>query len=324
MSIRKLSCLSIGKIVCVFFSFVFLLLSCQPVFAQRRGSEREKKKKFHPIDIRTLDDTLVPTLVNKVASYTFTIDRDNFLLNHSYDLLPIEETLPDIESKIKEFRSIFERVGQNMNIQGLSTSTIILKDVATRLSSYKTILQGFKTSVLESNQKVQKIINDSALTDVVTDSALSNEMGSVISEGSELDTAQKLLLARINLLNSRVSVNQFETNDLISDMLYLSITKKINLFLPEKDPLFQATKNQYNQSTKKVVQQGLMVSGKVIPIYLARRINLLVLAFLFFVLIFIWCKLNIHHILRRKDASEVMKQVVLLKRSLITGCLLAL
>lgn len=297
---------------------------CQPAFSQRKEKEKEKKKKFHPIEIRTLNDTLVPTLVNKVASYTFTIDRDNFLLEHNYDLLLIQENLPGMESQIKEFRSIFERVGQNMNLQGLSTSTIILKDAAARLSSYKATLEGYKASVQADNQKVQKILNDSALMDVVTDSALNDEMENVLSEGSKLDTAQKLLLARINLLYGRISVNNFETKDLISDLLYLAITKRIKLLSPEREPLFQSDRSQYTQNTKDIAVQGMKVSGKIILIYLSERVNLLVLAFIFFILIFIWCKLNIYRIKKRTDADEVMSLVLILKRSLITGCLFAL
>ncbi len=312
------------KITVILFFFVLLLSLCQPALSQKKGKEKERRRKFHPIEIRNLNDTLVPTLVNKVASYTFTIDRDNFLLQRSYDLLSIEKSLPGIEDQIKKFRSIFERVGQSMDIQGLNTSVIILRDVGTRLSSFKTTLEGYKTALKESNVKVQKIITDSALMTVVTDSALRAEMAGVVSEGSTLDTAQKLMLAKINLLYSRVSVNQFEAGDIISDMVYLTIAKKTGLLTPERAPLLQSNPRQYNQTTQALIFQGLNISGKVIVIYLARRINLLVLAVMLIILIFIWCKSNIHRIKRRKDAAEVMKQILFLKRSLIISCLLAL
>lgn len=304
MSNRKSIRLPKDKITGILFFFVLLLSLCQPAFSQKKEREKEKRKKFHPIEIRNLNDTLVPTLVNKVASYTFTIDRDNFLLQRNYNLLSIEKSLPGIEDQIKKFRSIFEKVGQSMDIQGLNTSVIILKDVETRLSSFKTTLEGYKTALKESNIKVQKIITDSALMTVVADSALSEEMEGVVSEGSTLDTAQKLMLAKINLLYSRVSVNQFEAGDIISDMVYLTIAKKISLLIPERAPLFYSNPQQYSQKTGALIFQGLNISGKVIIIYLARRISLLALAAILIILIFIWCKSNIHRIKKRCSRSN--------------------
>lgn len=312
------------KIKGILLFFIFSLIICQPAFSQRKERIRETKKKFHPIEIKALNDTLIPTLVNKVASYTFTIGRDSFLLSHNYDLVPIEENLPDIEKMIKSFRAIFNRVGQQMNFQGLNTSTIILQDIAVRLSSYEATLNDYKNTLNVSNKKVQKITTDTSLFVEVSDSALKDEIDDVIYESTSLQRQQRLKLAEINLVSSRVSINLFEAKDIISDMLYLSISQKMNLFTPEKAPLFQSDKSQYSQTTKMVTAQGMVVAGKVILIYLAARINLLILSFIIFVLIFIWCKLNIHRIQKRKDADEVMEQVSFLKRSVIIGCLLGL
>jgi len=310
------------KIIHFFLFFSFSLFLFQPVFSQRKTRPKEPRKKFHPIEIRTLNDTLIPTLVNKVASYTFTIDRDNFLLGRNFDLLLIEENLPAIEDRIKGFRSIFERVGQNMNLQGLSTSVIIVKDLTDKLTAYKVTLDAYKNSLKESNNKIKRIIADSALKAVVSDSALTIEMEDLLTEGHDLDSSQTLLKAKVNLLYSRISVNQFEANDIISDMMYMTIAKKAGLFTPEDDPLFQSNPGQYHQSTRAIVLQELRVSGKVTSIYLSDRIHLLLLVFVLFVLIFTWFKLNIRRIGQRENAAEIMSNAPLLNRKLIIGCLL--
>jgi hypothetical protein len=294
------------KIKGILLFFIFSLIICQPAFSQRKERIRETKKKFHPIEIKALNDTLIPTLVNKVASYTFTIGRDSFLLSHNYDLVPIEENLPDIEKMIKSFRAIFNRVGQQMNFQGLNTSTIILQDIAVRLSSYEATLNDYKNTLNVSNKKVQKITTDTSLFVEVSDSALKDEIDDVIYESTSLQRQQRLKLAEINLVSSRVSINLFEAKDIISDMLYLSISQKMNLFKPEKAPLFQSDKSQYIQTTKMVTAQGMVVAGKVILIYLAARINLLILSFIILGLIFIMCKRNNKRIQKRKNSDYVM------------------
>lgn len=320
-------------ITCILLIFIALLSANQSAFSQKSGrektsrekrSEREKKEKFHPIEIKSLNDTLIPLLTNKVSSYTFTIDRDSFLLTRNYDLTAIEENLPAIESKIKEFRMIFNRAGQHMNFQGLNTSSIILHDIENRLKSYQVVLEGYKSDLTEAHKRIQKITMDTSLSVQVADSALSSEMDDAIFESFALSRAQRLKLAEINLVNSRVSVSLFESRDIISDMLYQNIEKKENLFIPSEKPLFQSNRHQYLQSTGAIVSQGIIVSAKVILIYLAQRINILVLALLIFIAIFIWCTVNIHQIRKRKDASEIMHQVIFLKRSVLVGCLLAL
>src|SRR6185312_7278875 len=115
-------------------------------FAQKKKHEVHE---FHPYErphtkeIQTLNDTLIPELVNKVESYTYTIDRNDFLLTRNFDLQSIRNALPDIEKRLDGFKLRFEQQGGNMNLRGLNSATILLGETSKKLTDYKAILTNY-------------------------------------------------------------------------------------------------------------------------------------------------------------------------------------
>ncbi|MEO8853456.1 MAG: mechanosensitive ion channel domain-containing protein [Ginsengibacter sp.] len=304
---------------------ILLFISCA-VFAQKKKHE---VREFHPFErphtkeIRTLNDTLIPDLVNKVESYTYKIDRNNFLLSRNFDLTPIRNALPDIEKRLDGFKLRFEQLGQNMNLRGLNSATILLGETSKKLSDYKATLTDYSVQLTNSGEIVRKILSDSALNQLVSDSVLNDQIHDVISEGRDLDTLQKLTLAKVNLLRSRVSVSLFQANDIVSDMVYLTISKKINMWSQEESPLLNAKENQYPLSFEQAIGKGLQTSYKIVAIYTSGKSSFLIAGLLLFFFIQLWCRSNIRRVKKTEDADSVFGQMNFLKRSVFVSNLMA-
>src|SRR4051794_33982159 len=147
-----------------------LLVAMQPVLSQK---SREKK-----IDtLKTnINDTLLPTLVMKVASYTATIDHTDFLIRRKFNITPISFDLPEIERKVKGFKSRLEKRGGQMNLRSLNSGVIMLNQISHKLASYERILTTFSNELAQSHAEVKKILHDPILKLQISDSILLEQM----------------------------------------------------------------------------------------------------------------------------------------------------
>jgi potassium efflux system protein len=301
------------KNIKIFLCAIILLISPK-VFAQLKEGNKAVK-------VTELDDSQVPVLVGKIEAYNFTIDRNKFLLQRGYDVSLIENAMPGIEKKVKGFKKRFEKNGQNANLRSLNSSVILLGEVSDNLTSYKTILSGYCDQLTKSNKELKKILNDQALNVQVGDSILKTQLADVLTETQKLNALQKKALAKLNLLSSRVSVNLLQSKNLSSDMVYLSISKKINMWSQEESPLFKAKPSQYESSFFEIIIKALQRSGMILVIYLSSKISIVVLSLLIFACITIWMVSNKRRIKKLDDAEPILTQVRFLKKSVIVGSL---
>ncbi|MFI0490812.1 mechanosensitive ion channel family protein [Flavobacterium sp.] len=281
----------------------------------------QPKQDSKTVKVTEIDENQVPNLIGKIETYNFTIDRNSFLLQRGYDVSAIENTLPDIQKRIKGFKKRFEKLGQKANLRSLNSSVILLMEISDNLTSHKMILSDFCDQLTKRNQELKKIIEDKELYVQVEDTVLKEQLIDVITEANKLNKTQKKVLAKLNLLRSRVSVNLFETQDLTSDMVYLSISKKINMWSQEESPLLEANSSQYENSFLDTVTKGLERSGKILTIYISNKLNIVFLSLFIFAFITYWIVSNKRKIKKLANSESILTQVKFFKKSVIIGSL---
>lgn len=306
----------------IFISFlclIFFLGFLQPVHAQ---------KKHHKLSdsllIKTNTDTAVSGLINKIESYTFTIDHTNFLIKNQIDVTPIAIELLSIDKRLEGFKSRLELKGNQMNLRSINSATILVKEIANKLLEYQINLSNYRNELLHSNKEVKKIIQDPVLTQSITDSVLKEQIDDILSEGKSLDSVQVRTLSRVNLILNHVSISLLQADDIVSDMGYLFITKKSAMWGMEEKPLLMADPSAYHQSLLDICWQTLQRSAKIISIYLTGKWHVLVISLLIFIFITAWYLSNLYSIKKTETATEILAPVHLLKRNGLLGCLLAL
>lgn len=273
---------------------------------------------------KIVSDSLLPSLVIKVASYTSTIDHTDFLIRRKFNITPISLNMPEIEKKVKGFKTSLEKNGSHMNLRSLNSGVIILKEISDDLSSYQKILNTYSSELTQSNAEVKKIILDPVLNMVVPDSILQQQLEDIQTEGVLLDSLQQKTLNRVNLLRNKVSVNLLQATDVISDMRYLTISLKLGIWKQEESPLFSAEPGIYQNDLIEITGNALVRSGKIIIIYLSEKWNVVTMGLLFFILLFSWSVLNMRRIKKQANASDVLEPIHFFRRSVLLSCLFAL
>jgi potassium efflux system protein len=310
-----------NKRIFILFSFLTCFLGLlQPVHSQ------QKRHKLHKLPdsvlIKTNTDTAVSELINKIESYTYTIDHTNFIIKNQIDVTPIAAELIAIDKRLEGFKSRFDIKGDQMNLRSINSSTILLKEIVNKLAGYQANLSNYSKELSQSNKEVKKIINDPILREDVADSVLKDQIDDILGEGTSLDSVQLQTLSRVNLILNHVSISLLQADDIVSDMGYLSIEKKSSMWGVEEKPLFQANLSDYHQSLMDICWQTLQRSAKIISIYITGKWNILVTGLLIFIFITTWCLSNIYRIKKSETATDILAPVHLLKRSVLLGCLM--
>lgn len=307
------------KRVFIPFSFlVFFLGFLQPAYSQKK-----RHKLSDSLLIKTNTDTAVSGLINKIESYTYTIDHTNFLIKNQIDLTPIAVDLLSIDKRLELIKTRLEKKGNQMNLRSLNSATILVKEIANKLSEYQLNLANYSKELLQSNREVKKIIHDPILTEEISDSVLKEQMDDILTEGRNLDSVQVHTLSRVNLILNHVSISLLQADDIVSDMGYLSISKKSAIWGLEEKPLLTASPSDYHQTLLDIGWQTLQRSEKIISIYISGKWSVFAISLLVFIFITTWCLSNFYRIKNNDSAVDVLAPVHLLKRSVLVGCLMA-
>ncbi|CAN5510106.1 hypothetical protein BH11BAC5_BH11BAC5_00260 [soil metagenome] len=295
-----------------------LLFCIQPAFSQKAPQAPPATEK------QPVSDSMLPTLVTKVATYTATIDHTDFLIRRKFNITPISLNMPEIERKIKGFKSRLEKNGSHMNLRSLNSGVIMLTEISDDLSAYQSILSNYSNELTQSNTEVKKILRDPILNAAVTDSIIQEQLEDIRIEGRSLDSLQQKVINKVNLLRNKVSVNLLQATDVISDMRYLTISLKLGIWKQEESPLFTATQQEYKNHLGEITLNALVRSGKIIMIFLSEKWNVITLGLLVFICIFSWSWLNMRRIKKQENTEVVLEPIHFLRRGVLVGCGMAL
>jgi len=297
---------------------IFFLGFLQPLHAQKK-----RHKLSDSLFLKTNTDTAVSGLINKIESYTYTIDHTNFLIKNEMDVSPIAIDLLLIDKRLEGFKLRLEKNGNQMNLRSINSANILVKEIVDKLSEYQLNIANYSKELIKSNKEVKKIIHDPVLIQDISDSILKEQITDILSEGKRLDSAQIQTISRVNLILNHVSISLLQADDIVSDMGYLSIAKKSAMWGMEEKPLFKAVSSDYQQTLFEVGWQTIQRSVKIISIYLNGKWNVLVISLLIFIFISTWCWSNLYRIRKIDTAAEILKPVHLLNRNTLIGCLMA-
>lgn len=275
-----------------------------------------QKKTVAKVDNDTLTALQTPILVNKIENYKLLINRNSFLLNKNYDLTGIKKELPPLEKAISGFKNKFDSLSKTMNIRTLNSSIILLDEAIEKLDRYEIELAGYQKKLTASNVQINKILVDKDLNVNISDAVLKGQVAELISEAKNLKYQQNKILSGINLWSSKVSISMYQTQDLISDMTYMGITKKMDMFSAEEAGLFSLKANTYKSSLYAAVGKALTTSFKIITIYLKSRTGIVLFNFFIFIGLSSWLTYNLRRIKKQDDSPAILSLSNLIGRSI--------
>ncbi|MEO6883380.1 MAG: mechanosensitive ion channel domain-containing protein [Bacteroidia bacterium] len=297
-----------------------MLLPFSHVFAEKFTAHPPKKKVEPTVSIK---DTLVSRIVKRIEMYSLTIKTDNNLVQRKIQMEPMLSALPEIERRLNAFTKRLAKKGDRMNLRSLNSGMIILKEMASQLKDYETTLSDYYMELSESNDSLKRISTDAILNSNITDSILNNQTQTVLKEAAVLDSAQKDMLGKISIVRNKNSVAALQTEDIMSEMTYLTTTAKKAMWEQEDNPLLQDNPSEYDQSFTEIIENAFTRSGKIISIFLRDKWDLMTMALFLFICISTWCFSNMRRVKKLPNATEVLEPIYFLRRSVLIGCIMA-
>lgn len=304
-------------------TIVFCTLS-QMGFAQKNESAADsiRKAAIHDsLAIKAMSDTVVPKIVNKIETYTFTISRSSSFFRHRIDTSKISTALPGIEKGLTFFKNRLDKSDVEMNLRNLNTFSIMLQESADKLAVWQQNLNDYSEQLIKSNLEIKRIINDATLKTSLPDTALIRQAQSVLKKAHALDSIQQLAITRINVMKNKVSISSLLTSDMLSDLRFRTISFKTAMWGQEESPLFRIKTSEYKQSLLDVFTNSFQRSFRVFSIYTAGSWNIRSLNLLLLATLLAWCLINYKRIKKYEDADKIISHLHFLNHSVIISCL---
>lgn len=302
----------------LFFTLI-LLFFCEISFSQKIT------RRVHDSALEQIkNDTLLPFLINKVKAYTVTIDRNSTYVKRKVNLDNVTKELPAIENTLKRFKIRLGKEGNAMNLRGLNSVVILLKETRDKLAAYQLNLNNYSSQLSINNKEVKIIINDPILDDHLADSALDLQMHDIYDEVFELDTLQQRALNQVNNMRNRTLIALLQCNDILSDLTYQTSELKTAMWQKEEPFLISARPADYQKSYIDITFEGLQRSLKIISIYLSTKGFTISVCLLFFLFILCWSFLNMRRLKKMENADSILEQVLFFKRSIFIASLFGL
>jgi potassium-dependent mechanosensitive channel len=318
------------------FAGIILSLFCNLAEAQVKKRVKHRQKtdsainafNSHISDSILLEgeikDTTVPYMVNKVESYSYSMNRAENFLDRDYDTSGIVKSISGLEKGLNYFHNRLERNDNPLNLRNLNTASILLNESQEKMDDWIKSLDQYIDQINKVHQRIRTVKHDSTLLNDSLDLILHGQMKAVHERSLELDSVLHTNTIKVNTLRNRVSINYLLEKDLQSEIRDRKQTITNGLWNQEEEPFFKACVADYDATLSDLVTDGLSRSVRIIKIFISttwdtRSINLSIWIFLL-----IWFLIILRFVHKKTSKDAIMENLTFLKKSAIICSLMLL
>jgi potassium-dependent mechanosensitive channel len=271
-----------------------------------------------------IKDTTVPYMVNKIESYTFSLNRAESFFDHRFDTADILKSLTGLERGLNFFHNRINRNDNPMNLRSLNTASVMLGESQERLDEWLKELTDYSTQMNNIHNRIRIVKHDSSLLNDSLNTILHGQMRAVYDRSLGLDTILHNTTIKINTTRNRVSIDLLLVKDLQSSISDRRQVISQAMWNQEEAPFFQSCATDYDASLLSIIQDGLNRSTRVIRIFTrttwdTRSLNLGIWLFLL-----IWFLVILHMVRKKPEKENVFRNLTFLKKSALLSSLLLL
>jgi potassium-dependent mechanosensitive channel len=306
------------------------------------STAQQKKRKVHhqKIDSSVMDltsklsdsilqeaeikDTTVPYMVNKIESYSFSLNRAENFFDRSLDTAGILKSLSGMERGLNYYHKRLDQNENPMNLRNLSTSSVLLSEMRETLEGWEKLLIDYTEQLNNIHQKIRLVKHDSSLLNDSLNIILRGQMRVVYNRSLSLDSILHNSTIKINTLRNRVSINFLLVKDLQEEIADHRQAISQLIWKQEEAPFFELCTTDYDASLPEILQDGLTRSTRVIKFFMKttwdnRSINLGIWIFLV-----IWFLIIMKVVHKKPEPQSIIQNLTFLKKSAIVCSLLLL
>src|SRR5579862_1397025 len=201
--------------------FISLLFCCL-LYIQANAQVKKKHYVHHrlKIDTSTMDlnsrisdsilleaeikDTTVPFMVNRIESYSFSLNRAANFLDKNFDTTGIIKLISGLERGLNYFHTRLERNDNPLNLRNLNTSLVLLNESKETLEDWKESLSAYVDQLNSIHQRIREVKHDSTLLNDSLDAVLNGQMKAMHDRSLLLDSILHTTTIKVNTLRDRV------------------------------------------------------------------------------------------------------------------------
>jgi potassium-dependent mechanosensitive channel len=273
---------------------------------------------------KDIKDTTVPNMVNKVESYSFSLNRAENFFDKAIDTTGILKSLSRMEKGLNFFHNRLERSDNPLNLRNLNTASVLLGESRETMTGWQKSLDLYVDQLNGIHQRIRTVKHDSSLLNDSLNAILHGEMRAAYERSLSLDSLYHTSAIKINTLRNRVSINFLLVKDLQTTIIDRQQAIRQAMWNQEEAPFFRSCTTDYDTSLTDIIQEGLSRSIRVIKIFMAttwdtRSINIGI-----WILLMVWFLIILRVVRRKPDNQEIIRNLTFLKNSAIISSLLLL
>jgi potassium efflux system protein len=322
-------------------SISVLILTC--FFCSLANAQVKKKRVIHhrqKIDTSAMDlnsrisdsilqeseikDTTVPYMVNKIESYSFSLNRAENFLDRSFDTTGIILSISGLERGLNYFHARLMRNDNPLNLRNLNTSLVLLNESKETLEDWNKSLTVYLEELNKIHQRIREVKHDSSLLNDSLDAVLHGQMKAMRDRSLSLDSILHTTTIKVNTLRDRVSINYLVLQDLQSEIKDRQQSISEAMWNQEEVPLLDLRPSDYEVTFPDLLKDCFGRSVRVVNRFMSttwdtRSVNLII-----WVLLLIWFLIILGLVRKKSDKDVIMSNLVFLKKSAVLSSFLLL
>ena len=271
-----------------------------------------------------IKDTTVPHMVNKVESYSFSLNRAENSLERTLDTAGIIKSLSGMEQGLNYFHNTLERNDNPLNLRSLNTASVLLGESRETMEDWENSLDSYISQLNSTHERLRAVKHDSTLQNDSLNTVLHGQMKAVYDRSVGLDSMLHNSLIKITTLRNRVSINYLLVKDLQTEIGDRRQASSHAMWKPEEPPFLSVSPADYDSSLLEIVQNSLTRSGRVIKIFSTTTWDTRMINGIIWFVLMIWFLIVLRVVRRKTDPSSIFSNLTFLKKSAVLSSLLLL
>jgi potassium-dependent mechanosensitive channel len=273
---------------------------------------------------KEIKDTTVPNMVNKVETYSLSLNRAENFFEKRLDTTGMLQSLSRMERALNYFHNKLERNDNPLNLRNLNTASVLLGESRETMSDWQKSLDLYIDQLNGIHQRIRTVKHDSTLLNDSLNQILHGEMRSVYERSLSLDSVYHGAAIKINTLRNRVSINFLLVKDLQTTIIDRQQAISQAMWKQEESPFLAFCSTDYDTSIWDIIKDSLTRSLRVIKIFMATTWDTRTINIIIWILLLIWFLVTLHVVRKKPDNESILRNLTFLKKSALLSSLLLL
>ncbi|WP_326994803.1 mechanosensitive ion channel domain-containing protein [Chitinophaga sp. 212800010-3] len=254
-------------------------------------------------------DTSVAILISRIENYTLLMNELMSSLRKGFDTTTIVASLPLADTSLALVKFNIASLGRTPNINDIYTNKVMLGQLQRTLHSMQGMLVGYYDKLISIEDTIHSIRRDTAMRNIPAEGELYGfyigQMTNLIRKFRAVDSANKVYLVKIGLLQNKVANRYIEASNLYEDMDYRLEQYTANMFAKDYRYLWNPHRDSINPlEFFPVLKNSLHKSTKVLGVFFSIQWPVFILWLLVTILFSWWVYNNIRRIRQNYEEQE--------------------